>query len=295
MEKTLLQIGKREEAGGRRRMLAWKCFSLSLVGVPIVLLYAPVVTGLVATWWNDPGASHGFLIPPLTFYGVWNSKASIFGTPALPDQRGLWVVLLGCLVFLAGKLGSGDFLCRVSLLILAAGLIWTFWGRGRLRVLLFSLLLLCTMIPPPTLVYSSVSGPLQLLASNLSATLAQSLGVTVYREGNQIYLAQIRLGVAEACSGLHSLAAMIIAALLLGSIYCQRWYKRAALLALSVPTVIGANVLRITLTAVIADHHPQLAMGLYHSFSGWLVFLIGFGVLLLCAWGLRARVPMRAL
>ena len=246
-------------------------------------LYLPVMKDLVSVWWNDPGSTYGFLIPPLAFFVAWLRADEFRGAAARPENRGLLVLAAACLLFLTGKLGAGSFLCRWSMVFFLAGAIWTFWGRARLRLLLFPLVILGTMIPGTPLLNSTVSLRLQILSSSISTVLARAVGTTIYREGNQLYLAGIRLGVADACSGFHSIAAMIVAALLLGSIYCPRWSTRALLLALSVPVAVSANVLRITATALIADHRPDLAMGIYHSFSGWMVFLVGFGVLLLLA------------
>jgi exosortase/archaeosortase family protein len=50
------------------------------------------------------------------------------------------------------------------------------------------------------------------------------------------------------------------------------------LFALTIPLSIAVNILRVTGTAVIADYHEEFALGFYHSFSGWLVFVAGFGV-----------------
>ena len=93
---------------------------------------------------------------------------------------------------------------------------------NRWMTLAFPLVLLATMVPLPTLVYSAVSAPLQLFASDVSTNLAQLLGVAVYRDGNIIHLANISLGVEEACSGLNSLSALMVVSLLIGFLICQR-------------------------------------------------------------------------
>ena len=36
---------------------------------------------------------------------------------------------------------------------------------------------------------------------------------------------------------------------------------------------------RVTGTAIIADYHEEFALGFYHAFSGWLVFVTGFAAL----------------
>ena len=152
------------------------------------------------------------------------------------------------------------------------------WSN-RLRALGFPLLLLATMVPLPTLVWNALATPLQLFASSVATDLAQALGVSIYRDGNIIHLANASLGVEEACSGLHSLSALLVASLLLGFLERATILGRILLFLLSVPLAIAVNVVRVTGTALLADYRLEFAMGFYHSFSGWLVFVLGFGTL----------------
>ena len=249
----------------------------------LALLYSRVLMNLAADWWNDESASHGLLIPPLVMYLVWLKRDEIKAELPQSTAKGLWAVGLGCLIFLVGRLGAEFFLTRISLVIVLCGLVWTFWGPARLKRLGFPLLLLATMVPLPALVWNALATPLQLFASDIATNLAQLLGVAVYRDGNIIHLAQISLGVAEACSGLHSLSALMIASLLLGFIQGSSVLIRTALFLASIPLAIALNVLRITGTAVLADYWQEIAFGFYHSFTGWLVFLVGFATLWLIA------------
>jgi exosortase len=252
---------------------------VGLIAGLLAALYSKVLYDLAYTWWTDPSASHGLLIPPLAVYVAWLQRRALMAEPAVPTSKGLWVTAFGCAVFLVGELGAEFFLTRLSLVIILAGLIVTFWGAARLRKLAFPMLLLVTMIPLPALVWNALATPLQLFASDTAANLAQSLGVAVYRDGNIIHLAGLSLGVAEACSGLHSLSALTIAALVLGFLKCSSIWTRIVLVVLAIPLAVAVNVVRVTGTAVLADHWEAIAYGFYHSFSGWLVFLMGFGAL----------------
>jgi exosortase len=198
---------------------------------------------------------------------------------ARPDGRGLLLFAFGCFLFLLGRLGAEFFLMRVSLVFLLAGLVWVFWGIRRLQKLSFPLVLLATMVPLPVLVYNALAAPLQLFASDIATQVARWFGVTVHQDGNIIHLASVSLGVAEACSGLRSLSSLAVAALLLGFLYCTGLIARALLFLLSVPLSIAVNVVRVSGTALLADHNPEWALGFYHSFSGWAVFMIGFAAL----------------
>lgn len=244
----------------------------------LAVMYAGILAGLADDWWNDPNASHGLLVPPLAAYIAWHRKHLTLKLPAVPDLRGLFWVAGGCLMLLIGKLGAEFFLSRLSLVILLTGFVHTFWGKQRLQTLGFPLLLLATMVPMPVIVYNQLAQPLQLLASNVSTKLAQAAGVSVFQEGNVIQLANTTLGVEEACSGLRSLSALIVMALLLGFLVCTRRRTRVVLLLAAVPIAIFVNVVRVTGTAIIADYNPDLAMGFYHTFSGWLIFLLGIAL-----------------
>ena len=251
---------------------------VSVVAGLIIALYFRVLPDLALDWWNDPGSSHGMLIPPLALYVAWIRRSVTLAEPATADARGLWLTLVACLMLLVGILGAEFFLTRTSFVVLLAGMTWTFWGPGRFRTLLFPLVLLLTMIPLPQIIYNLLAAPLQLFASEVATDIVQALGVTVYRDGNVIHLAGISLGVAEACSGLRSLSSLVTASLLVGFLQCTRIRTRIVLVALSIPVAIGMNVVRVAGTALIAEQNQQYALGYYHSFSGWLVFLAGFGI-----------------
>ena len=261
----------------------WLWLKASLVAGLVVALYFHILPDMAKDWWNDPGASHGILIPPVALYIAWLRRDLTLAQPAFPDLRGLWLTLTACLTLLLGILGAEYFLTRASFVLLVAGLIWTFWGAPRFRTLLFPLVLLLTMVPLPQVVYNMLAAPLQLLASSVATSLVQMLGIAVYQDGNVIHLAGISLGVAEACSGLRSLSSLVTAALMVGFLLCTRIRTRVLLVALSIPVAIGMNVLRVTGTALIAEYNQQYALGYYHSFSGWVVFLAGFGIVALVA------------
>jgi exosortase/archaeosortase family protein len=75
---------------------------------------------------------------------------------------------------------------------------------------------------------------------------------------------------------MNSLYSLAVASPLLGILLCTRMASRLILLAVAIPLAVCINILRITGTALLADYRPDLAIGFYHSFAGWLVFLAGF-------------------
>jgi exosortase D (VPLPA-CTERM-specific) len=261
--------------------------------VTILELWAPVLWSMSRVWWTDPGASHGLLVPPLALYLAWLGRHTTLSRPASIDGRGLLILICACLTLLIGKLGAELFLQRFSFVVLLGGMLWTFWGLPRLKALCLPLLLLITMIPLPSLVYSAVAENLQLFASNIAAEVAERLGVSLFLEGNVIHLATVSVGVAEACSGLRSLSSLVIVSLLLGVLRLSGFMERAVLIVCAVLIAIAINVLRVTGTAMVADYQPDLAMGFYHLFSGLLLFTAGLCLLLGCCEILRRLFERR--
>jgi len=254
---------------------------IALIAGLVTILYAWTLGDMAHAWWVFPNLSQGMLIPPLAAYLAWQDRTRILALPIKADLRGGWLLFLSSVLFLTGNLGAEYFLPRIAFVLVLVAFTWMFWGVARLHALAFPFMLLATMVPLPALIYNSVATPLQLLASRMATHIAQFFGVSVYQDGNIIHLAAISLGVEEACSGLNSLSALMVGSLLLGHVYSCRGLTRILLLVLSLPIAIAANILRVTGTAILADWDQELALGFYHTFAGWLVFVVGYGMLFL--------------
>jgi exosortase D (VPLPA-CTERM-specific) len=169
----------------------------------------------------------------------------------------------------------------VSLLILLAGLIILFQGWTFFRAVLFPWAFLILMIPIPSLIISPVTFPLQLLAARLAAGLLRLFDVPVFLEGNMISLAAVQLDVAEACSGIRSLLTLVTLAIIYGYLMETRKWVQVLLVCLAVPIAVVANSFRIFCTGLLVQYwDPDKAMGFFHEFAGWLIFVLALIMLL---------------
>ncbi len=244
-------------------------------------MYYETLGKLFGDWWNDPNNSHGLLIPPMALYIAWRKRSRLTAAAVEPQVvLGILGLLSSLVVYFVGRLGAEFFLTRVSLIGLLGSLILFFLGREHFRLLLFPLTLLALAIPIPVLVINTISLPLQSLASQWGAGFLSFCGVPVLREGNVIHLATTALGVAEACSGLRSLVSLFTLAVILAYLRWQGLGQRTLLVLLAVPVALLLNIMRIAITGLIADYWDvKYALGFFHEFSGWLVFLLAFAIL----------------
>jgi len=251
-----------------------------LIGVLMVAVYYRVLAKLVTDWGRIPDFSYGFLVPIFAAYLVWARRKTLLKTKVAPTWSGVAVVALGLMVLLLGVYGAELFLSRVSLVILLAGLVLSFGGWQLLKELRFPLLVLILAIPIPAILFNEITFPLQILASKLASALLPLFGVPVLREGNIIELSTMKLEVAEACSGIRSLMSLFTLAIFYGYFLEKSSLRRAVLAVASIPIAIAANAVRIFGTGLCVQYwDPDKAVGFFHEFSGWVIFLVSLGCL----------------
>src|SRR5580704_16611097 len=252
----------------------------AILGLLISWLYAPILVQLAAQWWHDPNFSHGFLVPLFSLFLLWKDRVRILKLSAVPSSWGLLIIIFALCLLLAGVLGAELFLSRISLLVLLAGLIIFFRGWPLFRAVLFPWAFLFLMIPIPAIIFNQITFPLQLLASKLAASILPLLGVPVLREGNIINLPALPLEVAEACSGIRSLLSLATLAVVYGYLMEPRVWIRVLLALASIPIAVVANSLRIVGTGLLVQYFGRdAAEGFFHTFSGWLVFVVSLFLL----------------
>ena len=247
------------------------------------LLYHHILLKMGMQWNDDPDYSHGFLVPVLVSYFVWERWDRLKADRLAPSVWGVGLLGLGLLILVIGSVGAELYLQRSSLIIVLAGLVLLMLGPRALKTLLFPIAFIFFMIPLPAIVVNAVAFPLQLFAARTAEFCLFNFGIPVLREGNVIVLAGTTLEVAEACSGIRSLQALLA----LGTVYAyfsqRAMWKRWVLVLLSIPIAIAANAFRVSGTGVLANYWgSQAAEGFYHTFSGWLIFVVAFLLLLGC-------------
>jgi exosortase len=266
---------------------------LVAVVAAIGFVYGGMLSSLVQQWASDDNYSHGFFVLPLAFYFAWERRRALEAALPRPAITGAAVIALSLGVWLAGTFGAELFLTRVSLIGVIAGTVWFLWGWQHLRILAFPILFLFLMIPLPAIIFNQIAFPLQLFASQVGEQAISAAGIPVLRDGNILRLPSRTLEVAEACSGIRSLVSLIMLGIVLGYFTERRIGPRILIAVSAVPIAILANAARVAGTGIAAEWvSPKAADGFFHTFSGWLVFIVAF-VGLMVVQQAAARVAAR--
>lgn len=249
-------------------------------GTLLVVTYLPILAFMARQWNNDDDMGHGFFVPLVALYVVWQMRDCLLAVESNPSWLGLVLLVWGGLQMAVGMLGAELFLQRTAFVVSLVGAIVFLRGWPMLRALRFPLVMLLFMIPIPAVIYNQITFPLQLLASSVAEVALTMVGIPVLRDGNVLELASQKLSVVEACSGIRSLLSLTFLSLVYGYFFEENRVVMRWLLFLStLPIAIAANSFRVSLTGVISEYNPELAQGFFHSLEGWVIFVFALGLL----------------
>jgi exosortase len=255
-----------------------------ILGAWIALLlaaaYLPTLHGVAGSWFNDAmNMEHGIFVPFAAAYMVWMKQDELKQQKISPSWLGLAAVLGAALLYFLSTVAQWIWVSRITFLAGLVGCIWAMCGFRIVRNLAYPLCTLVLMIAPPSFINERVTLRLQLLASRLGEVSLETLGFSVLREGNILEMVGEKLAVAEACSGIRSLMALIFLAVVYNFFFVPQKRFRVILLASVIPIAILCNAGRIVATGVVGQYNRELAHGMLHATFGY--FGLALGALLL--------------
>lgn len=276
-----------------------------LIAAALTFLYANVLAKLGFDWWTDENYSHGLLVPFVIGFIVWSEFDALKKAVGNPQVLlGGALVSVALLMFLGGTLGAELFVQRISMAVMIAGIVVYFFGAQILKSLVAPFLLLLLAIPIPQIIFNKIAFPLQIWASQAAVWGIRLFEVPTVRKGNVFEILPrgamqvIALEVVEACSGIRSLMTLMTLALILAyftrskrdasentnsSFLRNPDFWRAAILMFSaIPIAVLTNAARVSATGVLTYYYGSRATeSLWHTVSGWLVYLAALGLLIL--------------
>lgn len=230
------------------------------------------------TWLHDPEFSFGILVPFIVAYLIWNRRSRLKTEEKVFWPAALAMVLAGCSLQVLGSWGGTLILSGIAFVVTVMGAVAFLWGRRCLRIVAAPLALLIVMVPLPSYVVGELSWHLQAIASTVSGVILGVLGIPIYQDGNLLRLPNYVLEVKQACSGSHSIFALLAMSAVLGLRIERKWWIRILLVVAAPVLALGANVIRIVGTGLIARHWGKLAAN-QSLHEAWGIFVFVFAVL----------------
>lgn len=226
--------------------------------------------------------SHGWLIPFVSIYVIWWQRDALRAAPKAVSYTGLALVVFALMCHWMGAKAQQTRFSLFALVLLLWAIPYYFYGWRVAKRLAFPCAYLVFCIPLNFL--DSLTFPLRIFATIMSSALLNGLGIAAERSGSAIYslaAGGFNFDVADPCSGIKSLLAMTALTAVYAYFTQDVWWKKWLLFLSSIPLAIIGNVARITTVGVVAEAFGEkLALGLYHDYSGYVVFSVAIGLMI---------------
>ncbi|MFQ5561073.1 MAG: exosortase/archaeosortase family protein [Nitrospinota bacterium] len=256
-------------------------FFLLVVLSELLFLYAPTMLWLISRWTTSVWQNmHGIFLPPLFLYLIWekfHGKGNSLSRQSSP--LGFFFLVPALLILSLDAAMKTQILSAVSLFIAIPGLFLLFLGKERTKAVIFPLLLLGFMLPVPLAAIEQLNLLLRKITTFGISFLFPAFQIPFFVEGTTIFIPGEEILVGDACSGFSTLYAMIVVAFVI-SHWCREFKKRVAVLVLSAPVAIFANILRTTsLVLLVHWKGAEILNTFIHPLSGIIMFMFGLAVI----------------
>jgi exosortase len=274
----------------------------AVVGATALVLFWQDLTIIFTDALHSEVTSYVLVIPFLLAYLFYRKRKMIKAAVPLEPSK-LWKKIpfnevVGALLFLASLLlywyGSYTFTPleyhMLALPIFVSACVLILFNMQTLRQILFPIVFLFLLVPPPAEILYYVGSLLSSFSSDLSYNLLKILSIpvslstidgiptiTVTQPDGTIIPLQVDI----ACSGIYSQIGFFIFALFIAYIIRDKLWKKGAMFLLGFPLIYMLNVLRIAIIGILGYYYGEdLALNMFHLFGGWVLIFLGTFMLL---------------
>lgn len=277
--------------------------SAFMIVLTIIVVYREDLTIVVNEALYSEAVSHVILVPFIISYLLYRKREMIKVSTALKKAQEATRVLalenlVGVAICLSALLlywyGSYTFYALeyhlISLPIFVLGITLILFNTKMLKVLMFPILFLLFLIPPPAEIIYTAGTFLAYFNTQASYTLLRAFGLPVtlsfsyaspFIELNSAS-GSIPYNIDVACSGVYSLIAFVMFATFLVYLVRGSVWKKASLFVLGFLILQILNIVRISSIVFIGySLGREIAMTFFHVFSGWVLIFGGMLLLLM--------------
>lgn len=272
---------------GRSR--AWQALGLISVAA-LVFIYRTTIAWWWGHWWADESYySHGILIPFMSAFVIWFNWKRVAKTQVQPSVWGLALLIPAVLLQFVAHRGAIPSVSGLTLPIALTGASLLLFGRRLTAEFIFPILFLYFMCVPPTQYLAKVSFKIQMLSTTWATLGLKLIGLDAHQSGTQIQLPNIQVLVGAPCSGFRMLIALVAFTAFFAYMKVGPMLGRLSLVAMVIPLSFIANSVRVLMIALVGEYMGEDAMHAFHDYSGYIVLVIAFAILIQLAKVVKCR------
>jgi exosortase len=267
-----------------------------LAGLVSLILLWPVFQHAFHVWLDNEDLRFGFLLAPTAAWLAWQRRDDLRRSSS---RRGTRAALALVLISIAAYLVFERIAARAPAALAAGVLVWSclwyLWGARAAVLLAFPVGLVTYGLALQQTLIAPIAFALQGLTAVSAERIGNILGLNLVREGLVLRGDTFAFVIAEACSGMNSLLALVGLAGVWAYIVRGRLVSRLALVAAVLPLTVCANTTRVVLVLLVAQGFGEdAATGFFHGASSIALFSIALIGLLSVSRVVGCRAPVTA-
>ena len=265
------------------------------------------VLDMLYRFWTDPSTTdwhHGMIVPLISLGLVIHRWKDLQKVPIRPCWAGIPVVLIALALFWVGYKIDITIVGFLSLQIMIGGILLWFLGWPMMKELSFPYTFLVFSYPFYFL-DNLVAFPLRGLMCQLSQGFLNLVGVDTLQVGTALVSApdyaggfkqgeKFALDVANPCSGIRSLFALMMVSALYAHLTLEKRWQKWVLFLMSPALAVAGNFARMLMltfgtmvlgsaTAIGTEQNPTT----FHLAAGFFVFIVALGGMAILRWVLE--------
>lgn len=242
---------------------------LGLVWAGLIALFWRDWAAMAHQWWDSSTYNHILMVPAILGWLVAQRLPDLFRLPVGLWRGGLWIMGGALLFWALGALAGVAQITQIGAVAMLAAAVPLMLGARAALGLLFPLAYMGFLVP-----FGDEAIPLlQTITARITIALVHISGIRAQIDGVFIATPAGLFEVAEACSGVKFLVAMIAFGVLAAHVCFVSWRRRAAFMALCILAPILANGVRAWGTVYVAQFYgAAVAGGVDHIIYGWFFF-----------------------
>lgn len=283
-------LGLPDTAPASRIPVPWRSALTALAAAVLALVAVTAQSWgeILEQWWNIDTYNHLLLVPFITGWLVMLKAGELAKITPRSFAPGLPLVAAALALWWAGRASGINLLAHAGAVGALQAAVVSVLGL-RAALLLALPLAFATFLVP---FGDEIIPPLQFITADIAIALTHWSGVEASIAGIHIHTPAGLFIVAEACSGVKFLIAMVTLGVLVCFTRFERWSRRALFMAACVIVPILANGVRAWATIYVAQFiGAERATGFDHIVYGWIFFAIVVAMLLGGAWRFFEREP----
>jgi len=254
---------------------------LAAVWAGLIALFFADWSDMVGQWWGSSTYNHILLIPLILGWLIAQRRRDLLRLTPVAWWPALIVFAGAGLLWLLGDFAGLAVARQLALVVMAQAAFAAIMGPEVVAGMVFPLCYMLFLVP----MGDEMIPALQTLTAQLTMVFLGLAHVPATINGVFITTPAGYFEVAEACSGVKFLIAMIAYGALVANVCFLRWRRRLAFMAVSVVVPIIANGLRAFGTIWIAGWYGiRFASSFDHVFYGWVFFAVVMALCMAVGW-----------